>query len=98
VEEPDAKKVRVRNQSCRNKFFLHKDAIKESHPHIIEWFDNSCHNSRQVQTEIIENCFKKEGKAWKLDLDKPYFKESKKRCVGSIENIYGTLGFEKFRI
>jgi len=35
-----------------------------------------------MKKEIIENCFKKEGpKLWKLDLDKPFFKESKKRCV-----------------
>jgi len=84
VEEPAAKKQkRARNQITRNKFFLEKEAIKESHPHIVEWFDSS--KGRQVQTEIIENCFKKEGSKWKLDLDKPYFKESKKRRVGSIE-------------
>ena len=56
--------------------------IKDSHPHIMEWFDSSA--NRALQTDIIEQCFKKEGKAWKLDLDKPFFQESKKRCVGSM--------------
>ena len=80
--EPEAKKHKrsnQRNQTVRNKFFQQKADIKDSHPHIIEWFDSSC--SRDIQTEIIENCFKKEGKAWKLDLEKPCFQESKKRCV-----------------
>ena len=70
---------RSRNQAQRNKFFNNKENIKGSHPHIVEWFDSD--NNRDIQTEIIENCFRKEGKTWKLDLDKPFFKESKTRCV-----------------
>jgi len=87
LEELVAKKQKIvkRNAACRNKFFQEKKAIQETHPHIVEWFDST--SSRQLQTDIIENCFKREGKTWKLDLDKPYFKETKKRCVGSIENI-----------
>ncbi len=69
----------MRNQTCRNKFFANKDSIKNSHPHIVEWFDSN--SDRSLQTDIIEKCFKKEGKLWKLDLDKPFFKESKTRCV-----------------
>ena len=70
---------RLRNQTLRNKFFDSRENIKESHPHIVEWFDNS--RSRAVQTEVIENCFKKNGGKWSLDLDKPYFKECKSRWV-----------------
>ena len=70
---------RGRNQTCRNKFFASKDVIKNSHPHIVEWFDSN--SDRSLQTDIIEKCFKKEGKLWKLDLDKPFFKEIKTRCV-----------------
>ena len=69
-----------RNQVLRNKFFQQKNDIKESHPHIIDWFDSN--PGREIQTDIIHNCFKKVGKAsWILDADKPYFKETKKRCV-----------------
>jgi hypothetical protein len=57
--------------------------IKETHPHIVEMFDSE--SARSIQTEIIEQCFKKSGKEWKLDLDKPFFKESKSRCVSSME-------------
>ena len=70
---------KTRNQVLCNKFFHMEEEIKASHPHIMEWFDSS--RSRSMQTEIIEECFKKDGSKWKLDLDKPYFKESKKRCV-----------------
>jgi hypothetical protein len=80
-QEP--KKHRARNQICRNKFFAQKENIKESHPHIAEWFDNE--QSRALQTEIIEKCFKKSAGEWKFDLDKPFFTESKKRCVSSME-------------
>ena len=68
------------------KFFQNREKIKESHPHILDLFDSE--TSREVKTEIIDNCFKKEGRQWKFDLDKPYFKESKQRsdslcvCVG----------------
>jgi hypothetical protein len=84
--DDDKKKGRnpaIRNQTCRNKFFQEKAAIQESHPHIIEWFDSK--GDRQVQTDIIENCFKKSQGVWKLDLDKPFFKESKTRCVSNME-------------
>ena len=72
-----------RNQCIRNKFFKQKENIKESHPHIVEWFDSE--SSRAIQTEIIEKCFKKNGAEWKFDMDKPFFTESKKRCVSSME-------------
>ncbi len=78
-----AKKAKGRNQTIRNKFFAQKDKIKDTHPHIVDWFDSD--GSRSIQTEIIEACFKKSGKEWKLDLDKPFFKESKTRCVSSME-------------
>jgi len=63
----------------KNKFFLNKDEIKESHPHIMDWFDG-CRN-KDKENQIIVNCFKKDGKQWKMSLDKPFFKESKSRCV-----------------
>ena len=69
------------NQCIANKFFKQKGEIKESHPHIVDWFDNS--TSRATKTDIIENCFKKNGGTWKLDLEKPFFSEAKKRCVDS---------------
>ena len=62
-----------------------KAEIKESHPHIVEWFDKA---SKDLKQEIIENCFKKSegstqgGKgAWVLDLEQPFFTETKQRCV-----------------
>ena len=75
---------RNRNQQCAMKFFQMKHEIKETHPHITEWFENAS-QERHIQTEIIENCFKKEGRTWKLDLDKPFFKETKQRCVSIME-------------
>ena len=60
-----------------------KANIKDSHPHITEMFDST--GSRALQTEIIDNCFKKEKGVWKLDLEKPFFKETKTRCVSSME-------------
>ena len=62
-------------------FFAQKAEIKDAHPHIVEWFDGT--NCRATKTDIIENCFKKTSGVWKLDLEKPFFTESKKRCVGS---------------
>ena len=81
----EAKKAKGyhRNQTMRNKFFAQKEKIKESHPHISEWFDSE--SSRTIQTEIIEQCFSKKGREWVLDLEKPFFKESKTRCVSSME-------------
>ena len=62
-----------------------KDEIAKTHPHILEWFDKA---SKDMKAEIIEKCFKKieNGSAggkgeWVLDLEKPFFKESKQRCV-----------------
>ena len=79
----DRKKKRsnYRNQCIGNKFFAQKPEIKDTHPHIVEWLDST--NCRATKTEIIENCFKKNGGTWKLDLEKPFFTEAKKRCVGS---------------
>ena len=82
-QTPMLKKARARTPAKSSKFFQEKSNLKDSHPHIIEWFDSSGTNSA-VQTEIIEQCFKKEGRVWKLDLEKPFLKESKKRCVSSI--------------
>ena len=70
------KRSNYRNQCIANKFFVQKPEIKDTHPHIVEWFDST--DCRATKTEIIENCFKKDGKAWKLDLEKPYFSESRK--------------------
>ena len=80
---PKKRPTTHRNQTIRNKFFAQKKNIEGAHPHITEWFDSE--SSRSIQTEIIEACFKKSGKEWKLDLDKPFFKESKTRCVSSME-------------
>ncbi len=76
---PTPRSQSQRNQTVRNKFFINKDAISNSHPHIVEWFDST--SDRSLQTEIIEKCFEKKGKLWKIELDKPFFKESKTRCV-----------------
>ncbi len=76
MEDEDRKKKLA---VLRNKFFHNKDHIKDQAPHIMDWFDG-CHNKEQAN-QIIENCFKKDGNKWKMELDKPYFKESKTRCV-----------------
>ena len=76
----EAGKPQKRSQVLRNKFFAHKEAIQSTHPHITEWFDSN--PGREIQTDLIHNCFtKNSNKSWKLELDKPYFKETKKRCV-----------------
>jgi hypothetical protein len=64
-------------------FFQQKQEIVQTHPHILEWFDGTA--SKDTKKDIIENCFKKDGGRWQLDLDKPYFKESKQRCVNIME-------------
>ena len=69
--------------SAKRVFFQQRQQIDQTHPHILEWFDGS--TDRTLQSEIIEKCFKKDGGRWKLDLDKPYFKESKQRCVNIME-------------
>ena len=79
--ESKKKRSDYRNQCLANKFFARKAEIKDAHPHIVEWFDGT--NCRATKTDIIENCFKKNGGTWKLDLEKPFFTEAKKRCVGS---------------
>ena len=81
MDETKKKRLGYRNQCIANKFFKQKGEIKESHPHIVDWFDSS--SSRGTKTEIIENCFKKNGGTWKLDLEKPFFAEAKKKCVDS---------------
>ena len=63
----------------KNKFFANKDAISVTHPHITEWFNGS--RNKDLESEIIENCFRKDGNKWRMELDRPYFKESKSRCV-----------------
>ena len=75
------KRSNYRNQIKAIKFSAQKTEIKDAHPHIVEWFDGT--NCRATKTDIIENCFKKTSGVWKLDLEKPFFTESKKRCVGS---------------
>ncbi len=62
-----------------------KAEIEKSHPWLVEWFDKA---SKDLKAEIIEKCFKKSdnGRAggkgqWVLDLEKPFFQESKQRCV-----------------
>ena len=49
----------------------------------MEWLDGA--GSKELKKDIIEKCFKKDAGRWKLDLDKPYFKESKQRCVNIME-------------
>ncbi len=67
----------------RNKFFAAKPDIKETHPHIVEFFDNPTKdgaNYREMQTKIIHNCFKPgPGGQWVMDLSNPFFKECKTR-------------------
>ena len=75
------KRCNYRNQCIANKFFAQKPEIKDTHPHIVDWFDST--NCRSTKTEIIKQCFKKSVGTWKLDLEKPFFTEAKKRCVGS---------------
>ena len=64
-----------RNQSCCTKFFQNRDKIKESHPHITDLFDNE--TSREVKTEIIENCFKKDGNIGSSTLISPTSRSQK---------------------
>jgi hypothetical protein len=70
-----------------------KTEMKKSHPHIVEWFDAA---SKELKQEIIENCFKKSdcaserggGKGtWVLDLEQPFFTETKQRCVSVCECV-----------
>jgi hypothetical protein len=63
----------------RNKFFTNQQDIEDSHPHTVERFDST--DNREMKSEIIENCFKRDGAKWRMDLDKKMFKECKKRCV-----------------
>jgi hypothetical protein len=78
-----------RNQVIARKFFSSRDDIKETHPHIIDWFDAA--KTREIKTEIIHNCFQKMGTSWKMNLKAPFFKESKQRCVcenhGGLYNV-----------
>jgi len=59
--------------------------IMKTHPHITAWFDKA---SKELKAEIIQKCFTKSesGRAggkgvWVLDLEQPFFQESKHRCV-----------------
>jgi hypothetical protein len=81
----------ISNQVCRDKFWAEKANIKDSHPHIVEWFDNK---DRALQTDIIDGCFKKGDGFWKLDLEKPFFKESKKKVCVQHGSLYRTLDFK----
>jgi len=83
-------KKQRQNQHLHAKFWECKDAIKDSHPHIVEWFDSA---PKDVKNDIISHCFSKDKAKWKMDLDKPFFKESKTRCVCvSTMGASGTLG------
>ena len=78
----EASTSRPRNQVLRGKFFAMKDEIRNMAPHIVDLFDNAhkeASGKRDTQTEVINNCFKKAGGKWKLDLANPYFQESKMR-------------------
>ena len=60
-----------------------KAEIAKTHPHILEWFDKA---SKHMKQEIVAACFNKcdhgkGGGEWVLDLEKPFFQESKQRCV-----------------
>ena len=86
ADEPPNKRHRC--QQCQSRFFQQRSEITETHPHIMEWFDATA--TKEVKKEIIENCFKKDGRKWTLDLDKPFFKESKHRS-GNIMEAYMEL-------
>ena len=79
-----------RSRYASQKFFNSKDDIKASHPHIVEWFDGC--KSREIKSEIINNCFQKVEGQWKLNPLGPFFKESKQRCV--CENHGGLYSVE----
>ena len=82
----DVQKSTGRSQVLRNKFFQLKDAIADSHPHITDLFDNAHktpEGKRETQTKVMENCFKKQGSKWVLDLSNPYFKECKQRHLSA---------------
>jgi len=91
--EPAAKKQKSQpknNQHLALKFFAQRDELRSSHPHIIEWFESA---NREVKSEIINNCFAKNGGRWTFDLEKPCFKEAKVRCVCEHHgSLYRTLG------
>ena len=68
----------------RRKFFQNKELIRQQAPHIVDLFDNAeaTGDERQTRTDVINNCFTQEmGKKWKLDLQKPFFKETKIRSA-----------------
>ena len=66
------------------KFFSAREEMLKTHPHIVDWFDTSTH---QVKSEIIKkfimvfNAFTKNQGRWQMDLEKPFFRESKARCA-----------------
>ena len=85
-----------RNQQVTTRFFKAKADIAKTHAHIIDWFDDC--TDKEVRNDIIKNCFRKEGQLWKLDLDKPFFKESKIRFCEHHGSLYGSLGIYNFRM
>ena len=86
----------TRSKYASKKFFDSKDDIKASHPHIVEWFDGC--KSREIKSEIINNCFQKVEGQWKLNPLGPFFKESKQRCVcANHGGLYITLGLQSYR-
>ena len=60
-----------RNKAKTKRFFAEIDGIKQTHPHIAEWFSTA--TSASARTEIIEQCFTKDQdkRGWILDVDKP---------------------------
>ncbi len=83
--EPKAPQPERRNQVLRNKFFAMTDHLKTQAPRIVDLLENGDHSKslRATQSEVINNCFTKSAvsKSWVLDLNNPFFKETKARWV-----------------
>ena len=77
-ENEGEKPARKRPCYLASKFFSAREEMQNSHPHILEWFDTS---SQQVKSDIINNAFTKNQGRWQMDLEKPFFRESKQRCA-----------------
>jgi len=94
----DEKKARERMMKVlKNKSFHNEKQINESHPHIADWFNTT--RDKEKQNEIVENCFRKtaDGK-WRMALDRPYFKESKQRCVCVCEHHGSLYNFRVLKV
>ena len=65
------KRAPGRNKAKTKRFFAEIDDIKQTHPHIAEWFSTA--TSASTRTEIIEQCFTKDqgSRGWILNVDKP---------------------------